>query len=152
MNENDDILISDIVIFIPSQSFVKKLKEKLLELNNTLKRKILPIALDSTVFKESNIDYQNVFTEITKLKLENSDDIPTRKIIIGTNAIETGITIESLKYCIDLGLVNQLEYNPVVNSNLLLIKPVTKAMSQQRRGRVGRIRPGIFYPIYTKNI
>lgn len=151
-NENDDILISDIVIFIPSQSYVKKLKEKLLELNNLLKRKILPIALDSTVFKESNIDYQNVFTEITKLKLENSNDIPTRKIIIGTNAIETGITIESLKYCIDLGLVNQLEYNPVVNSNLLLIKPVTKAMSQQRRGRVGRIRPGIFYPIYTKKI
>jgi HrpA-like RNA helicase len=151
-NDSDDILISDIVIFIPSQSYVKKLKEKLLELNNTLTKKILPIALDSTVFKESNIDYQNVFTEITKLKLENSDDAPTRKIIIGTNAIETGITIESLKYCIDLGLVNQLEYNPVVNTNVLLIKPVTKAMSQQRRGRVGRIRPGIFFPVYTKKI
>ena len=151
-NDSDDILISDIVIFIPSQSYVKKLKEKLLELNNTLTKKILPIALDSTVFKESNIDYQNVFTEITKLKLENSDDAPTRKIIIGTNAIETGITIESLKYCIDLGLVNQLEYNPVVNTNVLLIKPVTKAMSQQRRGRVGRIRPGSFFPVYTKKI
>ena len=151
-NEDDDILISDIVVFIPSQSYVKKLKEKILELNNTLKRKILPIALDSTVFKESNIDYQNVFTEITKLKLENSNDVPTRKVIIGTNAIETGITIESLKYCIDLGLVNQLEYNPVVNSNVLLIKPVTKAMSQQRRGRVGRIRPGSFFPVYTKKI
>ncbi len=151
-NEDDDILISDIVVFIPSQSYVKKLKEKILELNNTLKRKILPIALDSTVFKESNIDYQNVFTEITKLKLENSNDVPTRKVIIGTNAIETGITIESLKYCIDLGLVNQLEYNPVVNSNVLLIKPVTRAMSQQRRGRVGRIRPGSFFPVYTKKI
>lgn len=151
-NEDDDILISDIVVFIPSQSYVKKLKEKILELNNTLKRKILPIALDSTVFKESNIDYQNVFTEISKLKLENSNDIPTRKVIIGTNAIETGITIESLKYCIDLGLVNQLEYNPVVNSNVLLIKPVTRAMSQQRRGRVGRIRPGSFFPVYTKKI
>ena len=151
-NEDDDILISDIVVFIPSQSYVKKLKEKILELNNTLKRKILPIALDSTVFKESNIDYQNVFTEISKLKLENSNGIPTRKVIIGTNAIETGITIESLKYCIDLGLVNQLEYNPVVNSNVLLIKPVTRAMSQQRRGRVGRIRPGSFFPVYTKKI
>ena len=151
-NKDDDVLISDIVVFIPSQSYVKKLKEKILELNNTLKRKILPIALDSTVFKESNIDYQNVFTEISKLKLENSNEVPTRKVIIGTNAIETGITIESLKYCIDLGLVNQLEYNPIINSNVLLIKPVTKAMSQQRRGRVGRIRPGSFFPIYTKKI
>ncbi len=151
-NEKDDILSSDIVIFIPSQSFIKKLKEKLIELNITLKRKILPIALDSTIFKESNIDYQNVFTEITKLKLEDSNEKPTRKIIIGTNAIETGITIESLKYCIDLGLVNQLEYNPIVNSNILMIKPVTKAMSQQRRGRVGRIQPGKFYPMYTKKV
>ena len=151
-NKDDDVLISDIVVFIPSQSYVKKLKEKILELNNSLKRKLLPIALDSTVFKESNIDYQNVFTEISKLKLENSNEVPTRKVIIGTNAIETGITIESLKYCIDLGLVNQLEYNPIINSNVLLIKPVTKAMSQQRRGRVGRIRPGSFFPIYTKKI
>jgi len=151
-NKNDDIYSSDIVIFIPSQSFIKKLKEKLIELNTTLKRKIIPIALDSTIFKESNIDYQNVFTKITKLKLEGSDDKPTRKIIIGTNAIETGITIESLKYCIDLGLVNQLEYNPIVGSNILMIKPVTKAMSQQRRGRVGRIQPGIFYPLYTEKL
>ena len=151
-NENDNILSSDIVIFIPSQSFIKKLKEKLIELNNSLKRKILPIALDSTIFKESNIDYQNVFTEITKLKLEDTNEKPTRKIIIGTNAIETGITIESLKYCIDLGLVNQLEYNPIVNSNILMIKPITKDMGFQRRGRVGRIRPGSFYPMYTKKV
>lgn len=151
-NKNDDILSSDIIIFIPSQSFIKKLKEKLIELNTTLKRKILPIALDSTIFKESNIDYQNVFTVISKLKLENSEDKPTRKVIIGTNAVETGITIESLKYCIDLGLVNQLEYNPITNSNILMIKPVTRAMSQQRRGRVGRIQPGSFYPLYTDKI
>ena len=25
-------------------------------------------------------------------------------------------------------------------------------MSQQRRGRVGRIRPGSFFPVYTKKI
>lgn len=148
-NKDDNILTSDIIIFIPSQSFIKKLKEKLIELNTTLKRKIIPIALDSTIFKESNIDYQNVFTEITKLKLDNTNESPTRKVIIGTNAVETGITIESLKYCIDLGLVNQLEYNPVSKANILMIKPVTKAMSQQRRGRVGRIQPGIFYPLYT---
>lgn len=155
-NQTDDISSSDIVVFIPGQSFIKKIKEKINELNETLDKKMIPIALDSTIFKASNIDYQNVFADIKTLYLDIDGKIskhrPTRKVIIGTNAIETGITIESLKYCIDLGLVNQLEYNPVVCSNILMVKPITKAMSQQRRGRVGRIQAGKFYPIYTKKV
>jgi HrpA-like RNA helicase len=156
-NLSDDISSSDIVVFIPGQSFIKKIKEKIIELNDSLDKKIIPIALDSTIFKASNIDYQNVFADINTLFIEGPDGKsskhkPTRKVIIGTNAIETGITIESLKYCIDLGLVNQLEYNPVVGSNILMVKPVTRAMSQQRRGRVGRTQPGQFFPIYTKKV
>lgn len=156
-NPNDDINSSDIIIFIPGQSFIKKIKEKIIELNESLERKLIPIALDSTIFKASNIDYQNTFADINTLFLEGNDGKyskykPTRKVIIATNIVETGITIESLKYCIDLGLVNQLEYNPVVGSNILMVKPVTQAQSSQRRGRVGRIQPGQFYPIYTKKV
>jgi HrpA-like RNA helicase len=156
-NSTDDINSSDIIIFIPGQSFIKKIKEKIIELNESLERKLIPIALDSTIFKASNIDYQNTFADINTLFLEGPDGKyskhkPTRKVIIATNIVETGITIESLKYCIDLGLVNQLEYNPVVGSNILMVKPVTQAQSSQRRGRVGRIQPGQFYPIYTKKV
>ena len=151
-NSTDDINNSDVLVFIPGQSFIKKIKEKVIELNETLERKLIPIALDSTIFKASNIDYQNTFADINTLFLEESKHKPTRKVIIATNAIETGITIDSLKYCIDLGLVNQLEYNPVVNTNILMTKPVTKAMSQQRRGRVSRVQPGQFFPIYTKKV
>jgi HrpA-like RNA helicase len=156
-NPNDDINSSDIIIFIPGQSFIKKIKEKIIELNESLERKLIPIALDSTIFKASNIDYQNTFADINTLFLEGNDGKyskhkPTRKVIIATNIVETGITIESLKYCIDLGLVNQLEYNSVVGSNILMVKPVTQAQSSQRKGRVGRIQPGQFYPIYTKKV
>jgi len=147
-NVNDEKNKSDIVVFIPGQSFIKKVKDGIIELNNKLDNKIIPIALDSTIFKSANIDYQNVFTNLEKLKIDGS--IPTRKVICGTNAIETGITIPSLKYSFDLGLVNQLEYNPVLSTNLLMIKPVSQAMSLQRRGRVGRIMPGVFYAMYTK--
>jgi len=151
-NKDDNKTNSDIIVFIPSKSYIKKIKEKILELNETLENKILPVSLDSAIYKSANIDYQYLFEDIKNLTLEDSKIKPTRRVIISTNIAETGITLESLKYCIDLGLVNQLEYNPIINSSLLAVKPVTKSMALQRKGRVGRKQPGEFYPIYTDEI
>jgi len=148
-NKEDIINKSDIIVFIPSQSYILKLKNKILELNNELTNKLFPIALDSKAFKSSDINYQALFEDLNNLTLENNNKV-TRKVIIATNIAETGITINSLKYCIDTGLVNQLEYNPVINSNILIIKPTTRSMVLQRKGRVGRKQPGIFYPIFTQ--
>lgn len=148
-NKNDELNKSDIIIFVPTQSYISKLKKKIIELNEQLENKIYPIALDSQVFKASDINYQSLFADIELLTLDNNKT--TRKVIIATNIAETGITINSLKYCIDIGLVNQLEYNPIINSNILIVKPATRSMVLQRKGRVGRKQPGIFYPIFTEN-
>lgn len=149
-NKDDKINLSDIIIFIPSQSYITKIKQKLIDLNKELDNKIYPIALDSQIYKISDINYQSLFEDINNLSLDNNK--VTRKVIIATNIAETGITINSLKYCIDSGLVNQLEFNPIYNTNILIIKPVTQSMALQRKGRVGRKQPGIFYPIYTEKI
>ena len=149
-NLNDDKDQSDIIIFIPSMSYINKLKPKILELNKILDKKLYPIALDSSGYRSSGDDYNALFNKIDNLIIDNI--IPFRKVIIATNIAETGITIESLKYCIDTGLVNQLEYNPIYNTYSLLIKPVTQSMALQRKGRVGRKHPGSFYPIYTQEI
>lgn len=149
-NINDDKDKSDIIIFIPSMSYINKLKKKILDINKTLKYKLYPIGLDSEGYKLSGDDYNALVNNINNLVIDNV--IPARKVIIATNIAETGITIETLKYCIDTGLVNQLEYNPVYNSYSLLIKPITKSMSLQRRGRVGRKHSGFFYPMYTHDI
>ena len=149
-NKNDEKFKSDIIIFIPSQKFISKLKILLSDLNNSLDNKIYPIGLDSEGYRSSGEDYIALFTSIDSLVIANKT--PTRKVIISTNIAETGITIESLKYCIDTGLVNQLEYNPVYNCYSLIIKPVTRSMALQRKGRVGREHPGIFYPMYTEDL
>lgn len=149
-NTKDEKNKSDIIIFVPSLSYISKIKKKVLELNKELKDKVYPIGLESEGYKSSNQDYIDLLNDLDNLLIENQK--PTRKIIIATNIAETGITIESLKYCIDTGLVNQMEYNPIYNCYSLIIKPVTKSMALQRKGRVGRKHPGIFYPIYTKNI
>lgn len=75
-----------------------------------------------------------------------------RRVIIGTNLIETGVTIDSLKYCIDTGLLINTDFNPIYNATVLATTPVTQGMAIQRRGRVGRKSPGIWYPMYTKEL
>lgn len=146
-NINDNLDTSDIIVFIPSISYINKLKLKILELNNDLNKKLYPIALDSEGYRASGDDYNALFENIKNLNINREKVF--RKVIIATNIAETGITIESLKYCIDSGLVNQLEYNPIHNCYSLLIKPVTQSMALQRKGRVGRKHPGQFFPIYT---
>jgi len=50
--------------------------------------------------EESYSNWRNdLFEKIENLVVDNV--IPTRKVIIATNIAETGITIESLKYCIN---------------------------------------------------
>jgi len=149
-NTKDDPNVSDIIIFIPSKAFITKIKDRILELNKDLENKLYPIGLDSEAYRSSGEDYIALFSKIENLTIENRK--PTRKVIIATNIAETGITIESLKYCIDTGLVNQLEYNPIYNCYSLIVKPVTKSMALQRKGRVGRVHPGNFHPIYSEEV
>lgn len=145
-----DRYTNDIVLFSPTNGVINKLKKAVNELNSSddyfKKSKLLPIGLDSAVFKSVRNEYNYVFDNIDVIPIENLK----RKIIMGTNSIETGITLETISYCIDTGLVNSLEYNPVYNLNILIIRPVTKAMARQRRGRVGRIQNGFFYGLYSK--
>jgi HrpA-like RNA helicase len=148
-NLEDETDKSDIIVFIPSLSYIIKIKKLIDEYNQSSNNKLFPISLDSESYKSSGDDYKALFAPLNSLQIDNQ--IPKRKVIIATNVAETGITINSLKYCIDTGLVNQLEYNPIYNNSTLIVKPVTRSMALQRKGRVGRKHAGDFYPIYTEN-
>lgn len=143
INENKgDRHKNDIVLFVPTNGMISKIKKNLE--NETQLKGLLPIGLDSSAMKQVSTAYVNVFDDIDTLQGVD------RKLIMGTNSIETGITLETISHCIDTGFVNSLEYNPVARMNILLVKPVTQAMAMQRRGRVGRIQEGNFYPLYSQ--
>lgn len=88
--------------------------------------------------------------DINELKVVKKAQNVFRRAIIGSNAVETGMTIDTLGYCIDMGFVRQSEFNPDMSVKMLLDKPVSKNSAVQRRGRVGRKAPGKFYACYTK--
>ncbi|XP_078045232.1 ATP-dependent DNA/RNA helicase DHX36 [Augochlora pura] len=73
-----------------------------------------------------------------------------RKIIIATNIAEASITIEDVVYVIDSGKMKFLKFD--LNKNVETLKPewISLANSKQRRGRAGRVKPGICYHLYTR--
>jgi hypothetical protein len=73
-----------------------------------------------------------------------------RRVFVATPAAETGLTIDTLKFIVDSGLMFTVEFNPNSNCTVNLTKPIVQSMALQRRGRVGRKAPGIWYPAYTK--
>ncbi|XP_067002715.2 ATP-dependent DNA/RNA helicase DHX36 isoform X2 [Anabrus simplex] len=73
-----------------------------------------------------------------------------RKIIIATNIAETSITIDDVVYVIDGGRIKLKNFDSEANISTLQAEWVSLANARQRRGRAGRVQPGICYHMYTR--
>lgn len=117
---------------------------------------VAPIMLMRETVLKGSIEYNQIYSPLSDIKIPiklPSGTImvkPVRRVITSTNVAEVGITINTLKYCIDSGWNKTNEYNPIYNSYMLLEKPATRAMVKQRKGRVGRLAPGEWFPCYTE--
>ncbi|MHB8881405.1 MAG: ATP-dependent helicase HrpB [Thermodesulfovibrionales bacterium] len=73
-----------------------------------------------------------------------------RKVVLATNIAETSLTIEGVRVVVDSGLTRRLRYDPVTGMNRLVTVSVSQASAEQRRGRAGRLGPGICYRLYSR--
>lgn len=73
-----------------------------------------------------------------------------RKIIVATNIAETSITIDDVVFVIDCGLIKITNYDPVTNTESLSPQWVSLANASQRKGRAGRVKPGVCFHLYSK--
>ncbi|KAJ3133163.1 hypothetical protein HK100_004618 [Physocladia obscura] len=73
-----------------------------------------------------------------------------RKVVVATNVAETSITIEDVVYVIDAGRVKEMRFE---NATLCLVETLaSQASCKQRRGRAGRVRPGICFKLFSKTL
>lgn len=70
-------------------------------------------------------------------------------VIVSTNVAETSITLPDVKYVIDGGREIVKRYRYADNSYTFETNLISKESSDQRKGRTGRVGPGICYRIYT---
>ena len=75
---------------------------------------------------------------------------PFRKVVIATNIAETSLTIDGIKFVIDTGYCKLKVYNPKIGMDTLYITPISRANSDQRKGRAGRQSAGICWRLFTE--
>ncbi len=73
-----------------------------------------------------------------------------RKIVLATALAETSITIEGVRIVVDSGLSRVPRYEPDVGVTRLETVRVSRAAADQRRGRAGRIAPGVCYRLWDE--
>jgi ATP-dependent helicase HrpB len=72
------------------------------------------------------------------------------KIVLATSIAETSLTIEGIGVVVDSGLQRLPRFDPVSGMTRLVTVPVSRASADQRRGRAGRLGPGICYRLWRE--
>ncbi|MFZ1481481.1 MAG: ATP-dependent helicase HrpB, partial [Paracoccaceae bacterium] len=73
-----------------------------------------------------------------------------RKIVLATAIAETSLTLPDIHVVVDTGRARRARFDPASGMSRLVTERVTRAEAEQRRGRAGRIAPGICYRMWTK--
>src|SRR5690554_1380156 len=73
----------------------------------------------------------------------------SRKIVLATAIAETSLTIEGVRVVIDSGQQRRAVFDPNSGMTRLVTTRVSKASAEQRKGRAGRIEPGVCYRLWS---
>ena len=74
-----------------------------------------------------------------------------RKIVLATNIAETSLTIEGIRIVVDAGLARRAVFDPGSGMTRLETRKISQSSADQRKGRAGRLEPGICYRLWTES-
>ncbi len=131
----------DILVFLTGQDEIETMGENLSETCRKLGNKIKPLIICPI--------YANLPAELQS-KIFEPTPKGSRKVVLATNIAETSITIDGVAFVIDPGFVKENVYNPKTGMESLVVTPCSRASSDQRAGRAGRVGPGKCFHLYTK--
>jgi len=74
----------------------------------------------------------------------------TRKVVLATSIAETSLTIEGIRIVVDSGMMRVPRFDPRGGMTRLVTVKVSQASADQRRGRAGRLEPGVCYRLWPE--
>ena len=126
----------DALVFLPGAAEIRRVERALLDGELPAGTRVLPL------YGELNPDAQD-------LALERAP-AGRRKVVLATSIAETSLTIEGVRIVVDAGLARRSRFDPASGMSSLETEPVSLASAEQRRGRAGRLAPGVCYRLYTE--
>jgi ATP-dependent helicase HrpA len=76
---------------------------------------------------------------------------PARRIVLATNVAETSLTVPRIRYVVDTGTARVKRYTQRNQLERLHIEPISQAAAEQRKGRCGRVGPGVCVRLYGED-
>nr|BCY04559.1 Putative helicase [Abalone asfa-like virus] len=151
-NPDDPPHQADILVFLPGKGEILDVQEKLSKKLDLLDFPFLLLIIDRETINFEGEHFRLIKENPKKLtvKFRGNFVTPKRRIVLSTVVAETGLTIETLKYVIDIGWSRTSESYPPEGFSGLITRPAPQSRIEQRKGRVGRLFPGVFYPLYTE--
>ncbi|WP_437880726.1 ATP-dependent RNA helicase HrpA [Pseudomonas sp. LRF_L74] len=123
----------DVLIFLPGEREIRDAAEVLRKANLRF-TEVLPLYARLTPAEQ-----QKIFAPMAG-----------RKIVLATNVAETSLTVPGIRYVIDSGTARISRYSYRAKVQRLPIEAVSQASANQRKGRCGRVEPGICVRLYSE--
>ncbi|KAG7178043.1 ATP-dependent RNA helicase DHX30-like [Homarus americanus] len=128
-----------ILCFLPGWQDISLVQDRLLE-HKHLGKKLWVLPLHSRLTSQS----QEMIFE--------SPPYGQRKVVLATNLAETSLTINDVVYVVDSGFHKEHRYNSKKDLTVLGNHWISRANSQQRAGRAGRVQPGEVFHLYSSDV
>ena len=125
---------ADILIFAATEAEIREMQE-VLERHGPRHTEVLPLFARQTYEEQ-----QRIFQPSGR----------GRRIVIATNVAETALTVPGIRYVIDLGFARISRYSYRSRVQRLPIEAISQAAANQRKGRCGRVAPGVCIRLYSE--
>jgi len=122
----------DILVFLPTERDIRDCCQLL--------EKKIPQAVVLPIFGRLPAgDQKRIFQNFNQVK-----------IVVATNVAETSVTVPGIRYVVDSGLARISYYNVRAKTTSLPVSRISRASCDQRKGRCGRIAPGLCIRLYSE--
>ncbi|MFN9730906.1 MAG: ATP-dependent RNA helicase HrpA [Pseudomonadota bacterium] len=125
--------LGDVLVFLPGEREIRDLH----------------LALERRRYRETD-----VLPLYARLSVKDQDRVfnpgVKRRIVLATNVAETSLTVPRIRHVVDPGTARVNRWSHRHKVQRLHIEPVSQAAADQRKGRCGRVGPGICWRLYDE--
>jgi len=110
------------------------------------------VLLDAAGLSEKGIQVHQLYGDLPFDQQQRAiQSGKNRKIVLATSIAETSLTIEGVRVVIDCGLSRRMRHDQASGMNRLVTVRESKASAEQRKGRAGRVAPGVCYRLFSQH-